>query len=149
MHFGTRELSGRQLICQASIVITRCGGLATLSKVRPLIMSSAPPARVELCFLNTAHPDDATAGDNLSRIRSHVARTIHARARQPRVTHPSSCHPKQGRQPTSQVKSSASAEQRLQAVSYPRTALKDPYQVLKRPLSRHEEFLFHHCTPTV
>ncbi|KAH8889112.1 hypothetical protein GQ53DRAFT_227538 [Thozetella sp. PMI_491] len=45
-------------------------------------MESNRRRQPEFCFLNTTHPSDATSLESLSQIRSHVARDIHARARQ-------------------------------------------------------------------
>lgn len=127
---------------------------------------------IGFCFINTAHPSEATSFSTLSQIRSHAAKDIRARARrsQPATlvtdkgsknrvrrgnhvasavtggvndTTESSCTREQeGAEKNTHISSQSALPSGLQI---PWLSSRDPQWIPARPLSAQELFLLDHC----
>lgn len=107
--------------------------------------SSGPPARplrkgVELEFINTAHPHDATSSAAISSIRSHAARDIHASRRA------SALQPRAERRIRMRVETDGDSHL---SVAWPVDLMIPIYNDLlnccARPITKLEHFLLAYC----
>lgn len=108
--------------------------------------SSGPSARplrkgVELEFINTAHPQDATSSTAISSIRTHTARDIHASRRRA-----SASQPQGGERRRMQV--DGNRESDLTAtwpVNLMIPVYNDRLNCFARPITNLEHFLLDYC----
>lgn len=138
-------------------------------------MSEVKSQPIGFHFINTTNPRDATSPHSLSRIRSHAARDIRARARKSRqVTSLSDAEPESRECRRSQVASavvgkpenslgsfreppatkkgipsSSQSELLPGVVKIPRFSSINPHWNPARPLSTSEIFLLDHCMPSL
>ena len=116
-------------------------------------------AIVPVQFINASHPSDAVSTDAKKRIRSHVARGIHASRRgqiagsgQAAADHMGNRACTSSHDPADQLGLESSRSEAGQAdleLPGPATLLgaarKDPFQAFVRPFADREHFLLDHC----
>lgn len=135
-------------------------------------MTQSKNQPIGFCFINTAHPSEATSFSTLSQIRSHAAKDIRARARrsqpatlvtdkrsQNRVRRCNYVASAVAAEVDNKIEPSSAREQQIAEKSAPlgsQSALtgvlqipwlssRDPYWTPVRPLSAQELFLLDHC----
>lgn len=112
------------------------GESSTAAHQTPVSGTTRSKRRVAVQFINASHPRDVTSAEAKKKIRSHVAKDIHA-SRHSRI------------RDDNQVEERESVELKV-PVPAPECLLsssrKDPFQSFARPVTEMEHFLIDHCT---